>query len=280
MVLQNKCTSKEFGNRNNRDKWRQRFYPKFHCPKETNPRSERCGAPRHSNARTCSPILLAYIPRGKHPPTSEVFFRVLTKSVQIVRVYLHNYIGGSRSLSEASQLEELCGTTNRLGCIMHPRGTSSQEHNTPKSNKLLNFHFHESPRRTQIDAPNVMARTHWLVNDTYQDVCIIFDCSMFVSYHYYMFLPSSLVMLGHFIVLTYWQDAQCQFPVFCYFVFQKILFGKSPQNWLKIYGITFMKTRRRSPEGSLRGHLGTPARGSRVGPALPLLGPFGPFRLL
>ena len=68
------------------------------------------------------------------------------------------------------------------------------------------------------------------------NVSIIFYCSMLVSYHYYMFLPSSVVILGQFIVLTYWQDGQCQFPIFCCFVFEKILFRKTPWNWTKING--------------------------------------------
>ena len=49
--------------------------------------------------------------------------RALTKPVQFARAYLHT-IGGSRS------------THNRLGCTMHPRGTSSWEPYAPKSNKL------------------------------------------------------------------------------------------------------------------------------------------------
>ena len=48
----------------------------------------------------------------------------------------------------------LRGTSNRLGYTMHPRGTSSWEHNAPKSNKLLNFDLHVSPRREQPDATN------------------------------------------------------------------------------------------------------------------------------
>ena len=53
--------------------------------------------------------------------TNDVFLKALAKPVQIARGYLHNCIGGSRSLSEASQVKNLRGTTNRLGYTMHPR---------------------------------------------------------------------------------------------------------------------------------------------------------------
>ena len=65
----------------------------------------------------------------------------MTKPIQIARAYLHT-IGGSRS------------THNRLGCTMHPRGTSSWEPYTPKSNKLLELKSHVSPWGTQTDETN------------------------------------------------------------------------------------------------------------------------------
>ena len=42
---------------------------------------------------------------------------------------------------------------------MHPRGTSSWEHNAPKSNKLLELQSHVSPWGTQTYAPNAKGKT-------------------------------------------------------------------------------------------------------------------------
>ena len=45
---------------------------------------------------------------------------------------------GLSNLPRSFTTRSLYDTTNRLGYTMHPRGTSSWEHNAPKSNKLLN----------------------------------------------------------------------------------------------------------------------------------------------
>ena len=44
---------------------------------------------------------------------------------------------GLPNLARSFTTRSLRDTTNRLGYTMHPRGTSSWEHNAPKSNKLL-----------------------------------------------------------------------------------------------------------------------------------------------
>jgi hypothetical protein len=36
-----------------------------------------------------------------------------------------------------------------------------------------------------------------------------------------------------FLELTYWQDAQCQFPVLCYFYVSEKLHRKYSRNWTK-----------------------------------------------
>ena len=41
---------------------------------------------------------------------------------------------------------------------MHPIGTSSREHNAPKSNKLLELQSHESSWRAQPDATNAKGK--------------------------------------------------------------------------------------------------------------------------
>ena len=53
--------------------------------------------------------------------------------------HTHNPIGGSQTMPELSQLEVFATPPNRLGYTMHPKDTSSWEHNAPKSNKLTTF---------------------------------------------------------------------------------------------------------------------------------------------
>ena len=93
-----------------------------------------------------------------HLPLSESF-KEESGGFRTFGVHTHNLIGGSENLPEASQLEVFAGTSNHLGYTMHPRGTSSWEHNAPKSNKLLELQSHLSPWGAQIDATNAMART-------------------------------------------------------------------------------------------------------------------------
>ena len=59
--------------------------------------------------------------------------------------------------------------------------------------------------------------TCWYVSN----VSIIFEWSMLILWCCHMFLLSYHIIFMHFFGLTYWQDAQCQFPVFTVFVFQK-----------------------------------------------------------
>ena len=65
---------------------------------------------------------------------------------------------GLPNLARSFTTRSLRGTTNRLGYTMHPRGTSSWEHNAPKSNKLLEFQSHESSWRAQPDATNAKGK--------------------------------------------------------------------------------------------------------------------------
>ena len=57
------------------------------------------------------------------------------------------------------------------------------------------------------------------------NVSIIFYCSMLILYQCHMFLLSYYIILRHFIGLTYWQDAQCQFPDFVLFLLRKVTSG-------------------------------------------------------
>ena len=43
--------------------------------------------------------------------------------------------------------------------------------------------------------------------------CDVVTCLYYLNYY---------IILRHFIELTYWQDAQCQFPVFVMFLLQKV----------------------------------------------------------
>ena len=91
----------------------------------------------------------------------------------------------------------------------------------------------------------------------------------------------------HFVGLTYWQDAQCQFPVFAVFVFQKITFGN-------IFGIGRKFTANfyaKEYTTTLKGDLGctqglgtapnrSPTRRSGWDPPLPPRHLLGPLRRL
>ena len=70
---------------------------------------------------------------------------------------------GLLKLPRSVTTRTLRGTTNRLGYTMHPRGTSSWEHNASKSNKLLNVnpmnhHGEHNPMQLMQKA-----RTHQVV---------------------------------------------------------------------------------------------------------------------
>ena len=65
----------------------------------------------------------------------------------------------------------------------------------------------------------------------------------------------------HFVGLTYWQDAQCQFPVF---VIQEIHHRKYRRIELKIYGDYLCDGRHQKTEGGPGG----PPRGHRRVPAV------------
>ena len=75
-----------------------------------------------------------------------------------IGAHTHNSIGGSQILSKLHNLKS-SRHSNRLGYTMHPRGTSSWEHNAPKSNKLLNLQLHVSPWGEQPDATNAKGKT-------------------------------------------------------------------------------------------------------------------------
>ena len=53
---------------------------------------------------------------------------------------------GLPNFARSFTTRSLRDTTNRLGYTMHPRGTSSWEHNAPKSNKLLKLQSSTNPR--------------------------------------------------------------------------------------------------------------------------------------
>ena len=61
----------------------------------------------------------------------------------------------------------------------------------------------------------------WYVSNVY----LFFYWSMLILCHCHMFLLSYFIIFRHFIGLTYWQDAQCQFPVFDVFYFRKSISG-------------------------------------------------------
>ena len=86
----------------------------------------------------------------------------------------------------------------------------------------------------------------WYVSN----VCIIFDWSMLVLWCCHMFLISYYIILRNFIELTYWQDAQCQFPVFALFFLQKVTSGNILGIGWKFTGIFYWTNEDRSQKGS------------------------------
>ena len=90
---------------------------------------------------------------------------------------------------------------------------------------------------------------HWYVSN----VSIIFDCSMLLYYQSWMFYNHFIVILYHFLVLTYWHSAQCQLLFFClYFTLQNINTKQSP-NAVKLFKDFFCTRRRRMVQESTRG---------------------------
>ena len=71
------------------------------------------------------------------------------------------------------------------------------------------------------------------------------------------------IIFMHFVGLTYWQDAKCQFPVIAVFVFQKSHNRKYRRIALKIYGEFLCKIRHHHVEGQPGG----PPRGQGWPPA-------------
>ena len=81
------------------------------------------------------------------------------KTITVLGAHTHNSIGGSQNVPKLHNSKS-SRHLNRLGYTMHPRGTSSWEHNAPKSNKLLKLQSHESSWRAQPDATNAKRQDH------------------------------------------------------------------------------------------------------------------------
>ena len=82
----------------------------------------------------------------------------------------------------------------------------------------------------------------WYVSN----VSIIFDCSILLYYQSWMFYNHFIVILYHFLVLTYWHSAKCQLLFFpCFLHHRKSISNgvQMPQNFMEnFYG----------PEGTQR----------------------------
>jgi hypothetical protein len=64
--------------------------------------------------------------------------------------YLHNLIWGSRVIATKAR---------KSSRVQGPRWNKLRVQ-APKSNQLTTYHFHESSRKIQTNAPNAMTRTH------------------------------------------------------------------------------------------------------------------------
>jgi len=101
----------------------------------------------------------------------------------------------------------------------------------------------------------------WYVSN----VSIIFDCSMLLYYHSWIFYNHFIATLYQFLGLTYWHSAQCQLLFFaCFFTSQEINIKQSP-NIAKLFVVFLWTTRLPMGQSSTWGcpkggttHQGTP----------------------
>ena len=99
------------------------------------------------------------------------------------------------------------------------------------------FYFYHLPTRGRV---GIKLGDAWYVSN----VSTIFDCSMLLYYHSWMFYGHFIVIVYHFFVLTYWHSAKCQLLFFCMlFTSQEINTKRSP-NAAKLFG-DFLCTRRK-----------------------------------
>ena len=120
--------------------------------------------------------------------------------------------------------------------------------------KIYEDHFLEGRKHRSEGGEKVEARrpqrrgrstAAWYVSN----VSIIFYWSMLVLLCCHMFLLSYYIIFMHFVGLTCWQDAKCQFPIFVGFLFQKIYFWKYSRNWTKIYAEFLLDGRHQDTKG-------------------------------
>ena len=85
-----------------------------------------------------------------------------------------------------------------------------------------------------------------------------FCCSMLILYHFAHVLYAFYCIYLRFLWLTYYQDAQCQFPIFCCFLFLKSYTGNilgiaRDENPRPYIAVTYTDT-----EGETEGGCGAP----------------------
>ena len=96
--------------------------------------------------------------------------------------------------------------------------------------------FSRTPKFESILGPwspkcNTFQAYSWYVSNVF----IFFDCSMLLYYQSWMFYNHFIVILYHFLVLTYWHSAKCQLLFSaCFFTSQEINIKRSP-NAMPIY---------------------------------------------
>ena len=110
--------------------------------------------------------------------------------------------------------------TNKIICDEHFR-----QHSTSKI-LFLSFTYSRTSRNS--------ASGCWYVSN----ISIIFDCSMLLYYQPWMFYNHFIVILYHFLVLTYWHSANCQLLFFACFLHRKKSISNGVQtqrNFTKIF---------------------------------------------
>ena len=160
------CISKRLGYRNNRGTRRGGYIPEFLLVKGV--RLVGGGWARHKRPTQDATKVSPYSPmdrtQGFGSPSTIGILQGGTRSLYNDLWGTHPQLNrGLPNLPRSFTTRKFRGTTNRLGYTMHPRGTSSREHNAPKSNKLLNFnptnlHGEHNPMQQMQKA-----RTHHVV---------------------------------------------------------------------------------------------------------------------
>ena len=105
----------------------------------------------------------------------------------------------------------------------------------------------------------------------------VIHASFVILPHVFTVIYIIYMIFMHFGGLTYWQDVQCQFPVFVVFLLQKVTSENILGIGQKFMGIFYWRNEDRSQKGDLRDVQSLGATPSRGPPVTRRWDPRGPF---